>query len=45
VGTVFIALAGPAGTEATQQFNATDRETFKQLTAQQALTLLLQSMK
>jgi nicotinamide-nucleotide amidase len=40
VGTVFIALAGAAGTRVSRQFNPYDRETFKQVTAQQALDLL-----
>ncbi len=40
VGTVFIALAGPSGTLAERNFNPYDRETFKQVTAQQALELL-----
>ena len=40
VGTVFIALATPAGTEVKQRLNQYDRETFKFLTSQQALDLL-----
>jgi nicotinamide-nucleotide amidase len=40
VGTVFIALAGPEGTEAWKMFNPLDRLTFKELTAQQALNQL-----
>jgi nicotinamide-nucleotide amidase len=40
VGTVFIGLAGPGGTVVERQFNPYDRETFKQVTAQQALELL-----
>jgi nicotinamide-nucleotide amidase len=40
VGTVFIGLAGPAGTVCDRNFNPYDRETFKQVTAQQALDLL-----
>jgi nicotinamide-nucleotide amidase len=40
VGTVFIALAGAAGTRVSRLFNPYDRETFKQVTAQQALNLL-----
>ena len=40
VGTVFIGLAGPSGTVAERQFNPYDRETFKQVTTQQALELL-----
>jgi nicotinamide mononucleotide (NMN) deamidase PncC len=37
---VFIGLAGPGGTVVERQFNPYDRETFKQVTAQQALELL-----
>jgi nicotinamide-nucleotide amidase len=40
IGTVFIALAGPFQTVVEKQFNPFDRETFKQVTAQQALNLL-----
>jgi competence/damage-inducible protein CinA-like protein len=40
VGTVFIGLAGPSGTAVEQNLNPYDRETFKQVTAQQALDLL-----
>jgi nicotinamide-nucleotide amidase len=40
VGTVFIGLAGPFETEVRQYFNPYDRETFKQVTAQQAMDLL-----
>jgi nicotinamide-nucleotide amidase len=40
VGTVFIALAGPNGTEVWKRVNAWDRETFKDVTAQQALNFL-----
>jgi nicotinamide-nucleotide amidase len=40
VGTVFIGLAGPTGTVIERNFNPYDRETFKQVTAQQALDLL-----
>jgi nicotinamide-nucleotide amidase len=40
VGTVYIGLAGPSGTVAERQFNPYDRETFKQVTTQQALELL-----
>jgi len=40
VGTVFIALTGPSGTVVEHHFNPYDRETFKQVTAQQALELL-----
>ena len=44
VGTVFIGLAGPSGTVVARQFNPYDRETFKQVTAQQALELLRRTM-
>jgi nicotinamide-nucleotide amidase len=40
VGTVFIGLAAPAKTMVERRFNPYDRETFKQVTAQQALELL-----
>jgi nicotinamide-nucleotide amidase len=40
VGTVFIGLAGPFETVVKRNFNQWDRETFKQVTAQQALDLL-----
>jgi nicotinamide-nucleotide amidase len=40
VGTVFIGLAGPTGAVTERNFNPYDRETFKQVTAQQALDLL-----
>jgi nicotinamide-nucleotide amidase len=40
VGTVFIGLAGPFPTVVEHHFNPLDRETFKQVTAQQALDLL-----
>ena len=40
VGTVFIGLAGPDQTTVERNFNPFDRETFKQVTAQQALDLL-----
>ena len=40
VGTVFIGLAGPFRTIVQQNLNPYDRETFKQVTAQQALDLL-----
>lgn len=40
VGTVFIALAGPFRTIVEKQFNPFDRDTFKAVTAQQALNLL-----
>lgn len=44
VGTVFIALAGPAGTWVINPCNAYDRETFKSVTSQQALELLRQEL-
>ncbi len=40
VGTVFIALAAASGTVVEHRINSYERETFKQLTAQQALELL-----
>jgi nicotinamide-nucleotide amidase len=40
VGTVFIALAGESGTMVERRTNSYERETFKQLTAQQALEQL-----
>jgi nicotinamide-nucleotide amidase len=40
VGTVFIGLAGPSGIVVERRLNPFDRETFKQVTAQQALDLL-----
>jgi nicotinamide-nucleotide amidase len=40
VGTVFVGLAGPFPTRVDRYFNPYDRETFKQVTAQQALDLL-----
>jgi nicotinamide-nucleotide amidase len=40
VGTVFVGLAGPFSTLVERYFNPYDRETFKQVTAQQALDLL-----
>jgi nicotinamide-nucleotide amidase len=40
VGTVFLALAGPTQTMAEKRFNPWDRETFKHVTAQQALDLI-----
>lgn len=42
VGTVFIALAKATGTIVKKNFNPYDRETFKQVTANQALELLRQ---
>jgi nicotinamide-nucleotide amidase len=41
VGTVFIALAGPFGTTVERRLNAYQRARFKQVTARQALALLL----
>lgn len=40
VGTVFVALAAPAGTEVKQMLNPWDRATFKEVTVTQALELL-----
>jgi nicotinamide-nucleotide amidase len=40
VGTVFIGLADSNGTEVWKRVNAWDRETFKEVTAQQALNFL-----
>jgi nicotinamide-nucleotide amidase len=40
VGTVWLALADVAGTVARHKLNAFDRETFKYITAQQALEML-----
>lgn len=40
VGTVFIGLADPGGTVVERNLNPFDRETFKQVTSQQALELL-----
>ena len=44
VGTVFIALAAAGGVTVKKYFNAWDRETFKQVTATQALELLRQAL-
>ena len=44
VGTVFIGLATPSGTAVSRLFNPLDRETFKQLTSQQALDLLRRAL-
>ena len=44
VGTVHFAIAGPDGTEAFHQVNAFDRETFKYITAQQAMSRLLRRL-
>jgi nicotinamide-nucleotide amidase len=40
VGTVFLALAGESGTVVERRINSYERETFKQMTAQQALEML-----
>ncbi len=44
VGTVFIALATPGTTVVKQYLNRYDRETFKQVTSQQALEMLRQTI-
>jgi nicotinamide-nucleotide amidase len=44
VGTVFLALAGAAGMVVERRLNSYERETFKQLTTQQALELLRQRL-
>lgn len=44
VGTVFLALAGAAGTVVERKFNSYERKAFKQLTAQQALEMLRQRL-
>ncbi|HWV99635.1 MAG TPA: competence/damage-inducible protein A [Candidatus Acidoferrum sp.] len=44
VGTVFIGLAGPFETKVEANFNPWDRETFKQVTTQQAMDLLRRSL-
>ena len=44
VGTVFIGLAGRGETRVEKQYNPYDRETFKQVTAQQALDLLRRAL-
>jgi nicotinamide-nucleotide amidase len=44
VGTVFIALAAPDGTQVKRYLNVFDRETFKHLASQQALELLRQQL-
>jgi len=44
VGTVFIALAGDFGAEVERKQNVFDREIFKQITAQQALEMLLRKL-
>lgn len=45
VGTVFMAVAGPGGTEVARHQNVFDRQTFKYVTAQQAMALLLRLAK
>jgi nicotinamide-nucleotide amidase len=45
VGTVYISVAGPEGTEVVRNFNPFDRETFKNATTQQALDLLRRTMR
>ncbi len=44
IGTVFIGLAKPTGTLVKKNFNPYDRETFKQVTSNQALDWLRQSI-
>jgi nicotinamide-nucleotide amidase len=44
VGTVFIGLAGPFETKVQSHFNPWDRETFKQVTAQQAMDWLRRAL-
>lgn len=44
VGTVFIGLAGPFETKVVSNYNPWDRETFKQVTANQALELLRRAL-
>jgi len=44
VGTVFIALAGPNGTEVINPCNPCDRETFKYVATQQALDFLRRNL-
>lgn len=44
VGTLFIALAGPNGTEVINPCNPCDRETFKYVATQQALDLLRRNL-
>ena len=45
VGTVFIGMAGPFPTVVMRFFNPFDRETFKQVTAQQAMDLLRRKLQ
>lgn len=42
---MFIGVAGPDGTEVFHQVNAFDRETFKYITAQQAMSRLLKRVR
>ncbi len=44
VGTVWIAVAGAAGTQAVRHYNPFDRETFKYVTSQQSLNLLRKTL-
>jgi len=44
VGTVYMALAAQSGTLVEHRMNSYERETFKQLTAHQALDLLRKQM-
>ena len=45
VGLVFIAVASPTGVTSLRRVNSFDRETFKYLTAQQALMMLLNAIR
>jgi nicotinamide-nucleotide amidase len=45
IGTAFIGLAGPFETIVQRYLNAWDRETFKQVTAQQAMDLLRRNLR
>ncbi|MEY2429266.1 MAG: nicotinamide-nucleotide amidase [Verrucomicrobiota bacterium] len=45
VGTVFVGLAGPSRTLVQRYFNPFDRQTFKQVTGQQALDLLRRALR
>jgi nicotinamide-nucleotide amidase len=45
VGTVFVGLAGPSRTLVQRYFNPFDRQTFKQVTGQQALELLRRALR
>ncbi len=44
VGTVFLAIASEKGSEAQRQFNPFDRETFKNVTTQQALDMIRRAL-